>query len=235
MKTHKFIYLILILALANSVIAQETFKRSNFLVKTIGLSESYAKRFSDTTKIEDLALIFNQLSITHVISPISLIISYKNGVGNVLLEFNYDHEKVFADAIINQHNNEWSKWGTGISVYLEGQIFTALSQYKKSVATQNWSIDKELLGFDSTIKLKKQNGDYMIFYAHNDLDYRGLLSSTFYNNVHMQIGGKKYETEAGNFNTFNKMNYFLVGKTSGVDGNKTGAYYFCKFFNINPN
>lgn len=233
MKIQKIILLLLILTLANSVIAQ--FKRNDFIVKTVGLSENYAKRFSDTTKIEDLALTFNQLRITHVISPMLLTISYKNGVGYVLLEFNYNHEKVFADAIISQHNNEWSKWGTGISVYLEGQIFMALSQYKKSVATQNWSIDKELLGFESAIKLKKQNGDFMIFYAHNDIDYRGLLSCTFYDNVQMQIGGKKYETEAGNFNTFNKMNYFLVGKTSGVDGNKTGAYYFCKFFNINPN
>ena len=208
------------------------FTADDFKIETVGLSDEYAARYKEDSKIQELASGFNQLDITHDIAPIVLTVSYDEGEGNVRAEINYDHEKLFTNSDLNAHNNRMRGWGKGISVYLQHQIFTALSQYKKSVATQGWTIDQDLIKFESSIKLKKSNGDWIYFYAFNYFDNRGFYPYTFYKNVHIQVGGKKYETETTNPQTLNEMKFFFVGKTAGIDGSKTGAYYFCNFFNI---
>jgi len=93
-------------------------------------------------------------------------------------------------------------------------------------------MDKDLLEFESTVKCKKANGDSVNFYAYNYLNSQGFYPYTFYKNAHISIAGKVYETETSNTKTLNDMKFFMVGKTTGLDGSKTGAYYFCKFFNV---
>lgn len=176
--------------------------------------------------------VLNQLRITHDIAPIKITVSYADGKGEVTAEINYDHEKIFSNSEYSSHNRQWSSWGTGISVYLQHQIFTALSQYKKSVATKGYMMDKDLLKFGSTVKCKKTNGDWAEFYAYNYFNSQGFYPYTFYTNARMSIAGKLYETETSNTKPLTEMKFFMVGKTIGLDGSKTGAYYFCKFFNV---
>lgn len=208
------------------------FTDSDIIITTKGLSEEFAARFKDSENKAALVSVLNQLRITHDIVPIKIIVTYANGEGDVTAEINYNHEKIFANSDYSAHNRQWSSWGTGISVYLQDQLFTALSMYKKTVATKGYLMDKDLLKFESTVKCKKINGDYVNFYAYNYLNSQGFYPSTFYKNAHISIAGKVYETETSNTNTLNEMKFFMVGKTTGLDGSKTGAYYFCKFFSV---
>jgi hypothetical protein len=184
-------------------------------------------------KKDILVTTFNQLHITSDIKPIKVQISYVNGEGDVMVEFNYVHEKIFSeDSEYTNHNKNLSQWGKGISVYLEHQIFTALSQYKFEVARNGYSLEKELSEFESTIKLKKTNGDWIKFYARNYVNSQGFYPYNFYNNAHIQVGGKVYDIETSDTESLDDKKFFFVGKTTGLDGNKTSAYFFCKFFEI---
>jgi hypothetical protein len=209
------------------------FLDKDVIISTRGLSEEYATRFKESTNKEAIISILNQLGVTHDIAPIKITVSYENQEGNVIAEINYDQDKVFSvNSTYSSHNSNWSRFGAGISVFLQDQIFTALSQYKKSVATKGYLMDKDLLKFESVVKLKKSNGDWISFFAYNFLDSRGFYPFTFYQNVYINMSGKEYSTETSNDQMLKEMRFFKVGKTTGLDGNKTGAYYFCKFFNI---
>jgi len=213
--------------------AHGQYTSSDFLISTKGLSPEYSSRFKDNSKITELVNVFNQLDIPHDIAPIKIIISYTNGEGNVTAQINYNHEQIFSgNTRYSNHNSRFSGYGDGISTLLEFQIFEALSQYKKSVATNGFSMDNDLLKFESTVTLKKANGDWLSFYAYNYFNSRGFYPHTIYQNVRMSIAGKIYDTETPNTKMLNDMSYFFVGKTTGLDGHKTGAYYFCKFFKI---
>ena len=209
------------------------FSDNDIIITTKGLSEKYASRFKESSNKTALISILNQLKVTHDISPIKITVTYENEEGNVIAEINYNHDKIFSNNTdYSFHNNNWSRFGNGVSVYLQNQIFTALSQYKKSVATKGYLMDMDLLKFESTVKLKKSNEDWVSFYAYNYLNSQGFYPFTLYKNVHISIEGKIYETETSNTKMLKEMNYFMIGKTTGLDGGITGAYYFCKFFNI---
>lgn len=215
-----------------SVQSFSQFSDHDIIITTKGLSEEYATRFRNNENKSTLISIMNQLRITHDIAPIKIIVSYADGEGEVTAEITYDHEKIFANSDYSHLNNQWSRWGKGISVYLEHQIFIALSQYKKSVAQIGYSMDKDLLNFGSTVKCIKENGDWVCFYAYNRLDSKGFYPYKFYNNARIGIASKIYDTETTNFKSLDEMKFFFVGKTPGIDGTKTGAYHFCKFFNV---
>lgn len=225
--------LILLLSTATVSLVSAQFVKEDFTIETIGLSEEYSSRYKDPSKIELLASFFNKIDITHEIAPIKIVVSYENGEGYVTAIINYDHDKIFSSSNnYSAHNRNWSRYGKGLSVLLPDQIFMALSGYKKSVATKDWLMDKDLLRFKSTVVLKKSNGDRALFYAYNYLDSRGFYPTTFYKNVHIVIGQNTFETSTENTEMLNEMKYFFVGKTTGIGGEKTGAYYFCQFFNI---
>ena len=213
------------------------YSNKDFVIKTSNLSKEYVTKFKDDKNVDILVSVFNQLKIPTDISPIVITISYEEGKGLVTAEINYNHEKIFSEySDYKTHNTSILNYsyGTGISVYLQGQIFAALSDYKKNVATnlKTWTMDNDLLNFYSAVKLKKSNGDWIIFYAYNRLDRRGFYRYRFYNNARMQIKNKKYETQTDNIKALNDRKFFFLGKTVGIDGNRTGAYYFSEFFNI---
>lgn len=209
------------------------FLDKDVIITTKGLSEEYATRFKENSNKEALISTLNQLGVTHSIAPIKVTVSYEKEEGNVIAEINYNHDTIFStNSNYSSHNSNWNRFGTGISVFLQDQIFTALSQYKKSVATKGYLMDKDLLKFESVVKLKKSNGDWISFFAYNFLDSRGFYPFMFYHNVYINIKGKEYSTETSNAQMLKEMRFFKVGKTTGLDGNKTGASYFCQFFNI---
>lgn len=205
---------------------------NDLTVITKGLSEEYAQRFKDSGNKSAFLGILNQLQVTNEIAPIKLIVVYKNGVGTVTAEINYDQEKIFSNSEYGSTNSTLNGWGPGISVFLQGQVFTGLSHYIKTVAKKGFRINKDLVKFDCIVKSKKQNGDYVNFYAFNSFDTRGIFKYSFYNRALVNIGGKIYETESSSSKSLLEMKYFKVGEIKGLDGRKTGAYYFCKFFDI---
>jgi hypothetical protein len=209
------------------------FTESDITITTKGIADKYAARFTDSKKKAALVSVLNELRITHDIAPIKITVTYADEVGEVIAEINYDNDKIFSNySDYSRHNRQWSRFGNGISVYLQHQIFTALSEYKRSVATSGYTMDKDLLKFGSTVKCKKANGDWVSFYAYNYFDSRGFYPYSFYKNVDISVAGKVYDTETSNTKTLDEMKFFMVGKTTGIDGGKTGAYYFCKFFNM---
>jgi len=205
---------------------------SDVAITTKGLSEEYASRFKSTENKAAFLNILNQFKTIHDIAPINIIVTFKEGSGDIAAEINYNQDKIFTNTEYSFHNEQWSGWGTGISLSLQSQIFAALSAYKKSVATKGYLIDKDILKFDSTVKCKKSNGDWVCFYAYNYFNSQGFFSYVFYDNARISIAGKVYETETSNTKMLHDIKFFMVGKTTGLDGQKTDAYYFCKFFSI---
>jgi hypothetical protein len=81
-------------------------------------------------------------------------------------------------------------------------------------------MDKDLLKFESAIKCKKENGDFIFFYAYNYLNSQGFYPYTLYRNAHMSISGEIHEVESANTKTLNEKKFFLVGKKIGLDGSR---------------
>ena len=200
----------------------------SFSVK--GLSNEYSIRFKENIGVFIKTL--NQLKVTSSILPIKIGVIYENGEGHVDVTINYKYNEIFSEySDYTRHNEQYSKFGEGTSLWLQNQIFIALSSYKKSVATKGYLMDKDLLNFKSCIIFKKANGDWMKFYAFNYIDSDGLYPLVINNNVSFFVTGKSYEIKSSNTEALNKYYYFYVGKKIGLDGKKTGAYYFCDFFN----
>ena len=226
-----FTLLTTIFLIGNVVFGQYT--SNDFTIITKGLSNEYASKFKDVSNKKYLIEAFNTIRVTHLIAPIKIIVSYDNNVGNVIAEVNYDHNKLFApNSDYDRHNQMWNRYADGISVWLQYQIFGALSDYKRAVATNGYHIDKDLIKFDSEVKLQKENGDWALFYAHNYFDNRGFYPAAFYKNSRLNISGKLYEIETPNPDFLVDHKFFTIGKTTGLDGKKTEAYYFSKFFQI---
>lgn len=206
---------------------------SDITIITEGLSEEYAAKFKGNRSKSALLNALSERNVPTSIFPMKIIVTYENDAGDIMAEINYDQDKIFANSDYGSLNQQWSYRAKGISVYLQHQIFSALSQYLKSVAiNEDYVIDKDILDFESTVKCQKENGDFVNFYAHNYIA-NGYFSYSFYINAHIMIEDKIYETQTTNSKTLNDMKFFSVGKTTGLDGSITGAYYFCKFFNVN--
>ena len=93
---------------------------------TKGLSQEYASRFKNIENKASLVSILNELSVTRDIAPIKIIVTYENGVGNIIAEINYNLEKIFANPDYRNRNEDASRFvisGKGISVFLQHQIF----------------------------------------------------------------------------------------------------------------
>ena len=227
MKTIK-ITLLLFFLITGVLKAQIVNDDISFSVK--GLSNEYSIRFKENIGVFIKTL--NQLKVTSSIVPIKISVIYENGEGLVDAIINYNNNEIFSEySDYTRHNEQYNKFGEGTSLWLQNQIFTALSSYKKSVATKGYMMDKDLLNFKSCITYKKVNGDWMKFYAYNYIDSDRLYPQVINNIVSFFIAGKSYEIKSANLEALNKYYYFYVGKKIGLDGKKTGAYYFCNFFN----
>lgn len=213
----------LVIICLSTTIVKGQFTNNDFTILTKGISEEYVTRFKENKPA--LVNIFNELNITRDITPIIIKVSFENGEVMVIAEINFDFDRVFSkNSDYAIHNNILNP-GKGVSVLLQSEIFDALHAYIQSVSIKGLTI------FDSMIKMKKSNGDWINFYAFNNYNFNG-SPYTFYNNVNMNVGGKVYETKAKSSEALNKYHYFSLGMTKGLDGIKTGAYYFCKFFKI---
>ncbi len=220
-----------LLILINPIYGQ--FTSSDVTIKITGLSETYSKKFNDNKAAFIEAL--NKSNLPTDIKPLQIEVNYKDNKGYVILIINFDIDKIYSNGSQYQrHGIQYKAFGKGISFYFHNQLMNCLSEYKFMVAREGYSINNDLANFESVLTLKKTNGDIMNVYAYNRVGngYGGMFPYYFYSTIHMKIGGKAYTTECGNLKTLNDMKMFFVENLEGLDGQKTGAYYFCKFYNI---
>lgn len=231
MKTKLLTIITGLMILFNPAYAQ--FIDSDVTLVLTGLSETYSKKFNENKSVFIEAL--NKYELPSVIKPLKLEVNYKNEQGFVKLTINFDVDKIYSDgSSYKSHGDQFKAFGKGISFYFQNQLMLCLSEYKLAVAREGYSIKTDLANFGSILALKKSTGDIMNIYAYNRVEngYAGMYPCYFYSNIDMKIAGKIYSTECGNIKTLNDLKMFFAGDLEELDGKKTGAFYFCKFYNI---
>jgi hypothetical protein len=153
------------------------------------------------------------------------------------MSINFKPESIYSEGSqYYKHGRQFQAFGKGISFYFQHQLMKVLSEYKYAVARNGYSINKDLSEFESILCLRKVNGDLMDIYAYNILDTEGNSGSVypyyFYSTIDMKIANIIYKTDCGNSNTLEEMKFFYVKDLVGLDGKRTGAYYFCEFYNL---
>lgn len=226
MKRISFLILIFVSYLSNAQIKDVNLNIS-------GLSEEYANKFR-SEKNEIIEQI-NDIGFPESISPVKIDVTYKDGEGWVTLSLNYVHDDFFSNySSYTKHNDNWRGMGKGISFLFVDRLLQVLSVYKYEVAKDGYTIDKDLAKFKSCIELIS-GSNYIQVYAYNYLGdpYRGgAYPQNFYKNVNVKYGNKYVEVITSNPTTLNEMKFFYIGKTTGLDGQPTGDFYFAKFFKI---
>jgi hypothetical protein len=220
-----------LMILFNPAYAQ--FTDSDVTLVVTGLSETYSKKFKENKSVFIEAL--NNTELPTSIKPLRIEVNYKNEQGFVKLTINFSVDKIYSDGSqYKSHGDQFRAFGKGISFYFQNQLMLCLSEYKFAVAREGYSVKTDLADFESVLTLKKATGDIMNVYAYNRVGngYGGMYPYYFYSTIDMKIAGKTYSTECGNLKTLNDMKMFFVEDLEGLDGQKTGAYYFCKFYNI---
>lgn len=231
MKTRILTIIAGLMILINPIYGQ--FVDSDVTLVVTGLSEANSKKFKENKSV--LIESLNSSGLPNDIKPLKLEVNYKNEQGLVKLTINFDTDKIYTDGSrYKSHGNQFGAFGKGISFYFHHQLMLSLSEYKFAVAREGYSINKDLAGFESVLTLKKTSGDMMHIYAYNRVGngYGGMYPYYFYSTIDMKIAGKAYSTECGNMKSLNDMKMFFVKDIEGLDGLKTGAFYFCKFYNI---
>ena len=233
MKTRLILLIIGFAISFNSAFAQ--FNDSDVKLSIEGLSDTYAQKFKDKKQTFIDAL--NNSDLPSSIKPLKLDVKFEDNKGYVKLTVDFDVNKIYSETSqYKKHGNQFRAFGKGISFIFQHQLMLCLSEYKFAVAREGYSVNNQLAGFESVVSLEKSNGDILQVYAYNRTNNGygggGLFPYYFFSTINMKIGGKNYSTECGNMKTLNDMKMFFVKELEGLDGQKTGAYYFCKFFNI---
>lgn len=223
------ITMILMFCITSQVRSQ--FNTNNVTMTVTGINEEYENKFKD--KLDVFIFELNDINIKPTITPLTIEVSYKDGEGYINVIINYIHEDVFnPQTKYYSQNLQWSSWGKGISIWLIEEIFDAISYYKFEVAKKEWSLDKTIHDMTISVKLVNKNKDWVMFYAHNFLNNYGLYDWDFYKNVILYYNEKYYETKVIDYNSLEDRSFFFIDKEIELSGEKTGAYYFSKFFNI---
>lgn len=194
------------------------------------IGEEYQKKF--IKKKYEFINAINSLNLPSEMGKVELLVEYVNGQGYITTSFLYNHLKLFTDSSqYKEHYNEWSRVaGKGNSIYLQSLVFQAISHYKYRLGLAYG--DDTFINFINVVKFKKSNEDWMEFYSRNNIDSYGMMTTTMYDNILFTYNNQKYDIRCGNVRTYNQAKYFVCNKITGIDGKKTGYYYFLKFFDL---
>lgn len=231
MKTKILTIIAGLMILFNPIYGQ--FIDSDVTLVVTGLSETYSKKFKENKSVFIKAL--NNFDLPTEIKPLKLEVNYKDEQGFIKLTINFNMDKIYSEGSpYKSHGDQYRAFGKGISFYFQNQLMYCLDEYKLAVAKEGYSIKNDLANFESVLTLKKSNGDMLNIYAYNNVGnaYGGMSSHYFYSTIDIKIAGKSYSTECGNIKALNEMKMFFIKELEGLDGQKTDAYSFCKFFNI---
>lgn len=223
-----FVLSLIILLGVNYLSAQ--FSDDNVTLTVTGLSDTYAEKFKSKKHILIEAL--NVAKLPSELQPILVQVVYKDNDGFVFITTNFDLDIIGEGTKYESLSSQFQSFGNGISFFLPKQLLNVLSEYKYSVALDGYSIRKDIAGFQSGITLLKKNGDKVGIFGYNKLNSQGFYPDYFFEEVSISIAGKKYETNCANLKTLNDFAFFYTEDLEGLDGKKTGAFYFNKFFGL---
>lgn len=226
----KWILLILLVCF-NIVELYSQISVSNVKVNTEGLSKEYANKFKDISNIQAFVSAWNKINIEYDVSLININIYYTNNEGLINVEIQYNPLKHFNIWKYQSHNDEMQMYGgVGISVLLQHEILSAITEYKFSVAREDWTLNKRIIKFINAVTLTKSNGDKAIFSGYNYQMNNGAFPFRFYNDVDLLINGKFMKAITDNYKAINEFAFFNWGETTGMDGKRNTSYYLSEFF-----
>lgn len=201
-------------------------------VNVFGLSEEYVSKFKNETNIKVFVDALNKLNVEYGLSSIVITVTYNDGQGFVNATIaNYSPLKHFDNCQYERHNNEMrSMGGVGVSVLFQEKILSAITEYKFAVAREGWSVDNDIIKFSNVVTLSKANGDLAVFSGYNYRQSNGAYPFRFYTNVELLINGQYMTVITDNNKALNEVAFFEWGRTNGMDGKQTTAYFMSKFF-----
>lgn len=204
---------------------------SNVKVNTEGLSKEYANKFKDISNIQAFVSAWNRINIEYDVSLININVYYANNKGLINVEIQYNPLKHFNIWKYQSHNDEMQMYGgVGISVQLQYEILTAITEYKFSVARKGMTLDKRIFEFTNAVTLTKSNGDKAMFSGYNYQMSNGSFPFSFYTDVELKINGKFMKAVTDNYKALNEFAFFNWEETTGMDGKRTASHYLSEFF-----
>ena len=190
----------------------QTWTRQDFTLAISGLSDEIKSTFEKNADV--IVDKFNFFEIPEEMKPVQVIISYKDGLGEVHFKSNY------TDKLTND-KNMGQPLARYFYLFVPWRIFNATSSLLTNVALQ--TNRREIAKFDYILTLNKTNKDWLTIYASGQ---------GFYTNVNFSYSGKVYETETAVPENLNRTYTFTLKETTGLDGNNNENYYLCKLLNL---
>lgn len=168
---------------------------------------------------------YNSQNLPESLDISKLKITYEQEVGIISLTVNYFHEDVFAlnTNFSNINNSNKSIFGSGISLLFLNKIFNVLQDYKFNIAMLYR--ESRFMDFFLGVTLQKANGDYVSFIA--EPSNRGYIISSY---AFLSIDNQEYEVFSPNSRLFSQNSFFKYGKKADLNNQRTGFYYFDRFF-----
>jgi len=199
-------------------------------LQTNGISVEYENKFQENIGV--FLGVLSEFGVPDAIKPILIEIIYEDGQGYIAIRANYDHEDIFARGTEYYNHNLSSRYfGDGISVGLIDQIFTALTRYKRTVATDGLDFNQDISDLTNIIRLTNNEGNWVNFYSYNYAQ-SGYYRFNYYNHVLLNYNNERYTIDTNNYRALSEFKYFVIGPASGLDGEKSGNYFLRSFFKL---
>lgn len=220
-----------ILLLLSATCAFSQISSSDIIVNVTGLSNEYSQKFKKSSSIEAFVDVWNRI-VDYDASPIKINVNYNNNSGWIMVAIPFNAATYANLDKYSRHNSQFVNIGArGVSVLLQSEVLTAITEYKFDVAREGWTIDNRIMEFKCAVSLVKSNGDILILSGYNYRNNRnGTYPYNLYTNAEMLINGKSIQTNTSNFKMLNDYNFFCLEPNVGMDGKRTTAYYMEEFY-----
>lgn len=190
----------------------QTWTRQDFTVTISGLSDEIKSTFENN--VEVIVDKFNFFEIPGEMKPVQVIVSFKDGLGEVHFKTKY------TDKLTNDQNMG-KPLARYFYLFVPWRIFNATNSFLTNVALQ--TNRREIAKFDYILTLNKPNKDWLTIYASGQ---------GFYTNVNFSYLGKVYETETAVPENLNRTYTFTIKETTGLDGKNNENYFLCQFLGL---
>lgn len=205
--------------------------KDNVTVETIGLSEEYASIFKDSKNVMSFVSAWNSLDIVYDVDDIKITVLHNDNFSTINVSLDYNSAKHQNLMKYKRHCSEFeSIVGDGISVLLQTEIMTAITEYKYAVASNGWTIDSRIMNFVNAVTFNKSNGDTAVFTSYNYLKNNGAFPLILNDKIELLLNKKLINVFSENTKLLNDFSFFKYGEKKGLDGKPTSSYYLSEFF-----
>lgn len=187
-----------------------------------GISPENQQNFEE--KVEVLTQTLNKFDVPEDIAPILVEVMYEDGEGAIAIRANYKSDLFQSTRYQQMH-------GPGVDIKVVDYIFSALSSYKRAVATNGMNFNNDISELTNIIRFTKENENWINFYSYNRFQ-SGYYRHFIYPSVRLEISKTTYDIETKNPQALSEIKYFVVSNETGLGGKKTGSYYFKNFFQL---